>query len=189
MATYSYIREQVVFGVLRAAANQRNPTIPAPLDRIRAVFDASFFSVNSTVANNFAAHQDQREMLRVVSDVTFVSGDGTLPDNVLEKFISDGTFVVSGLIKYSFRRYPDWLRGGDTRLGLWTVIGETMKAKTAAPVTTFTGTASVSFICSPEVPATEDDEFVAPSDFQSDFINAMIQFIQGQITEVAAQTA
>jgi len=180
-----------VQGVIRGAANQRNPTIPAPLDRIRAVFDGSFATINSTVANVFAADQNRREMLRVSSSVTFVSGDGDLPDNVLEKFIEDGTFsnAASTTTKYSFRRYPEWLRDGDTRLGYWTVIGTTMKAKTPATVTAFTGTATVSFICSPEVPAEEDDEFVAPADFVSDFENAMVQYIQGQIAELAATTA
>lgn len=187
---YSHIREQVVQGVLRAAATApKAATLPPSLDRVRAQFDAAFFSVNSALANTFAANQDNREMLRVASDVTFTSGSGALPDNVLEKYISDGTFVVSALTKYSFRRYPDWLRGGDTRLGLWTVTGETMQAKTPAPVAAFTGTAAVSFICSPEVPATEDDEFVAPEDFVSDFIDAMILFISGQSAEIAAQTS
>lgn len=184
MATYSYIREQVVQGIIRASLPN-----PLPLDRIRAQFDAAFFSVNSALANVFAVDQDQREMLRVASNVTFTAGSGTLPDNVLEKFIPDGTFVVSALTKYSFRRYPDWLRGGDTRLGIWTVTGETMQAKTPAPVTTFTGVAAVTFICSPAVPATEDDEFAAPEDFISDFIDAMILFISGQSAEVAATAA
>lgn len=185
---YKTIREQVVQGVIRSASQARNPTVPPPLDRIRSQFDASFFAVNSQTAQAFAAQQNKREMLRVASTVTFVSGDADLPDNVLESYLEDGTFFITGK-KYSFRRYPDWLRGGDPRLGLWTVVGTTVKAKTPQPVTLLTGTAAMTFICSPPVPATEDDDFDAPSDFISDFVAAEIQFILGQTVETAAQTA
>lgn len=190
--TYSYVREQCIQGVIRAAAvNPRSNLIPVPLDRIRAIFDASFFSVNSAVANVFASKQDSREMLRVVNTVTFASGDAVLPDNVLEKFIPDGTLFITGspTPRYSFRRYPDWLRGGDPRLGLWTVIGTTMKAKTPQPVSAYSGSATYTAICSPAMPATENASFNAPDDFVSDFIEAMTEFIRGQITEVAATTA
>jgi hypothetical protein len=185
---YKTIREMVVQGVIRSASQSRNSTIPPPIDRIRTQFDASFFAVNSQTAQAFAAQQTKREMLRVASTLTFVSGDAALPDNVLESYIEDGTFFVTGK-KYSFRRYPDWLRGGDPRLGLWTVVGETVKAKTPQPITLFTGSAASTFICSPPVPDTEDDEFNAPSDYVSDFIAAEIQFILGQTVEIAAQTA
>lgn len=127
-------------------------------------------------------------MLRVTSNVTFTAGDGALPAYVLERFLPDATFYV-GTVKYSFHRYPDWLRGGDSRLGTWTVVGETMKAKTPQPVGLLTGTGAFSAICSPAIPATEDDEFVAPEDYVSDFLDAMTQYILGQPDEVAAQTA
>lgn len=184
MATYSYIREQVVQGVIRSASLARNPAVPPPLDRIRAQFDGAFFAVNSSVAKAFASDQDKREMLRAAATLTFASGDATLPDNVLESYIEDATLAVTGK-KYAFRRYPDWLRGGDPRLGLWTVVGTTVKAKTPQPVTAFTGSAATTFICSPAVPATESAEFVAPEDYVSDFIAAMVSYIFGQPMEVA----
>ncbi len=193
MATYDYVREQVVQGVLRSAASSpRTPIIPPSLDRVRMQFDAAFFSINSQTAEAFAARESNRELLRVSNDISIVSGTGTLPTNVLKKFIDDATFVVEATPtkKYSFRRYPQWLRTGDTRLGYWTTIGEAIKVKTPQPVsTTPTLTATFTSICSPEVPATEDAEFVAPEDFVSDFIQSMIQYIVGQTAETAAQTA
>ena len=186
--SYAYIREQVVQGVIRASIAN-----PIPLDRIRAQFDAAFFSINSQTAQAYAAQQDKRELLRTFSTITFVSGNGDLPTSTLKAYIEDGTFVPNGVVPakshYSFRRYPDWLRGGDTRLGLWTQVGDVIKAKTPAPVAAFSGTAACSFISSPEVPATESADFVAPDDFYPDFIAAMTQYILGQPMEVASQTA
>lgn len=188
MSSYKYIREQVVQGVIRSASQSRNPIVPPPLDRIRAQFDAAFFAVNSQTAQAYAARENQREMLRVSRTLTFVSGDADLPSDTLRSYIEDCTLVVTGK-KYSFRRYPQWLRTGDTRLGYWTEIGDVLKAKTPVTGAAFSGSAAFSSIESPEVPATEDAEFVAPSDYVSDFIAAMVQYILGQTTEVAAQTA
>lgn len=185
MATYASIREQVVQGVIRGSLAN-----PIPLDRIRAQFDAGIFSINSQTSQVYAGKENNREMLRTSTDLTFVSGDSTLPTNTLKGYMEDCTFSVSGsTVKYSFRRYPDWLRGGDPRLGLWTTIGEAIKAKTPTPVTAVTGTGVFSYIGSPEIPATEDDEFVAPEDYLPDLIAAMIQYILGQSMQEASATA
>jgi hypothetical protein len=188
MSSYKYIREEVVQGVIRSASQARNPAVPPPLDRIRAQFDAAFFSINSQTAQAYAARENQREMLRVARTLTFVSGDAAVPTDTLKSYINDCTLTVTGK-KYSFRRYPQWLRTGDTRLGYWTEIGDTLKAKIPATGTAFSGTASFSSIESPEVPTDEDDEFDCPDDYLPDFEAAMIQYIIGQTMEVAAQTA
>ncbi len=192
MASYKFVREQIVQGVFRAAAaSPRTPVVPPPLDRIRAQIDAAWFSVNSQVSEAFAARESNRELLRASNDISMATGTGTLPTNVLKKYIEDATFVVSATPtkQYSFRRYPQFLRTGDTRLGYWTTIGDTIKAKTPQPVANLTGTATFTSICSPDVPATEDAEFVCPDDYLPDFINAMIQFVLGQTADTAAATA
>ncbi len=193
MATYAYVREQVVQGVIRAAAaSPRTPLVPPSLDRIRAQFDAGIFSINSQTAQAYAAQESRRELLRASNDITITSGSGTLPTSTLKAFIEDSTFVVAATPtkKYSFRRYPQWLRTGDTRLGYWTNIGETIKVKTPQPVSvTPTLTATFTSICSPDIPATENATFVAPDDYLPDLIAAMIQYILGQTMEMAAQTA
>ncbi len=193
MSTYKYVREQIVQGVLRGAASSpRTPMIPPSLDRVRMQIDAAWFSINSQTSQAYAAQESRRELLRASNDITITLGSGTLPANTLKGFIEDATFVVAATPtkKYSFRRYPQFLRTGDTRLGYWTNIGETIKVKTPTPVSTTPSlTATFTSICSPDVPATEDAEFVAPEDYQSDFIQAMIQYILGQIADVAAATA
>jgi hypothetical protein len=188
MSSYKYIREQVVQGVIRSASQARNPVVPPPLDRIRAQFDAAFFSVNSQTAQAYAARENQREMLRVGRTLTFVSGDADLPTDTLKSYMDDCTLVVTGK-HYSFRRYPQWLRTGDTRLGYWTEIGDTVKAKTPVTGVAFSGSAAFSSIESPPVPATEDAEFVAPDDYVPDLIAALVQYILGQTMEQAAETA
>jgi hypothetical protein len=161
------------------------------LDRIRAIFDASFFEVNSQVSESFATQESNRELLRVSNSIVMAAGSGTLPGNTLKKYIEDATFTVSATPtkRYSFRRYPQYLRANDSRLGYWTTIGETILAKTPAPVTNLTATATFSSICSPAIPATEDDLFVAPDDYISDFNAGFVQFILGQTADTAAITA
>lgn len=185
MATYKYIVTQILDGVIRQSPN------PPSQDRIRSAIDASWFSINSQVSEAFAAKESNRELLRASNDITFTAGSGALPTNVLKKFIEDATFVVSTTPTkhYSFRRYPDFIRGGDTRLGYWTTIGESIKAITPQPVTNFAGTGTLTSICSPAIPDTEDDEFVAPDDFVPDFIQAFVQFILGQTADMAAATS
>ncbi len=190
---YATIREIVVQGVIRGASSSpRTPLVPPSLDRIRAQVDAAFFSINSQTSQAYAAQESRRELLRASNDITITSGSGTLPTSTLKAFIEDATFEVSATPtkKYSFRRYPQFLRPGDTRLGYWTNIGETIKVRTPQPVSTTPNlTATFTSICSPEVPATEDDEFVAPDDYVPDLIAALVQYILGQTMEEAAQTA
>lgn len=181
--TYATIRETVVQGVVRASMPN-----PLPLDRIRMQFDAGFFTINSTVSEAFAADESRRELLRGIDTVTFAGGDAAIPTSTLKKFIEDCTLVVSG-VQYSYRRYPQWLSGSSRQLGLWTQAGETLKAKTKVPVVAVNGAATFSSIKSPDVPTTENDDFVAPEDFVPDLINAMTQYILAEIAEKAAQTA
>ncbi len=180
---YSELRERTVQGVIRGL-----PVSP-PLDRIRAVFDASFFQLNSTTAEAFASSYAKRELLRTPHTITFTAGVGTIPSDVLKKYVEDGTFVgPTG--RYSYLPYPDFLRAFDRRLGYWTVRGDVVEAKVPVSGAVLTGDASTTFISSPAVPTAEDDEFVAPDDFTSDLLGALVEYIQGvMIQEQAAKTA
>ncbi len=182
---YSELRERVVQGVIRTS-----PVSP-PLDRIRAVFDACFFQVNSQVSEVFASKDTHRELLRAPKTLTFIAGEADVPTDVLKKYIEDGTFEVTGspTPHYSYLSYPDYIRTFDKRLGYWSNVGETFKAKKPITGAVLTGVALSTFICSPAVPTSETAEFVAPSDFLPEFIDAATQFIQGQMLEMAAQTA
>lgn len=180
---YRELRERVVQGVIRI-----RPDNPPPLDRIRAVVDGSLFQVNAEVADAFAADDQRRELLRAAKTLTFTSGTATLSSDVLKAFIEDGTFVV-GTAKYGFRPYPDFLRASDRRLGYWSLRGEIVDAKVPVTGAAFTGVADTTFICSPSVPAGENSTYEAPDEFIDEVINAMTQFIVGQMMEMAAATA
>jgi hypothetical protein len=180
--TYSMVREQCVEGVIR------NSTNPPPLDRIRAIFDASFFAINSQTSEAFAARNDKRELLRVVETLTFTAGSASVPTDTLKKFIADATLTVGTTI-YGFRKYNDYIRGHDPRLGAWTQIGESLLANKPQNAGVLTGSANFSSIQSPAVPATESADFDAPEDYYPDFIAAMTGYILGQTMDVAAETA
>ncbi len=182
MATYAELREQVVQGVVRGL-----PASP-PLDRIRAIFDASFFQLNSTTAESFAAIYSKRELLRRAQTITFTDGTATLPSDVLKKYVEDGTFTIAGA-RYGYLPLPDFLRAFDKRLGYWTIVGDTITAKKPVSGAVLTGDAETTFICSPEVPATENAEFEAPSDYVPDLLGALIEYTRGAMQEVAAKTA
>lgn len=185
MATYSEIRERCVEGVVRQSPN------PPPLDRIRMVFDASFFQVNSSTSERFASQNNQRDLLRASHALTFAAGSATIPTEVLKKFIEDGTFVVPSTPNavYGYLKYPQFLRGCDSRLGAWSFIGESIVAIKPQTGAVLASPATFTAITSPSIPATEDDEFVAPEDYVSDLINALTQFILGQIAQEAAETS
>lgn len=176
---YSELRERVVQGVIRGL-----PVSP-PLDRIRAVFDASFFMINSQVAEVFAQKEAHRELLRTPKTLTFTAGEAAIPSDVLKKYIEDGTFLPN----YSYRRFPDYQRTYDRRLGYWTNIGEVIRAKKPTSGAVLTGDADTTFICSPPVPISESAEYDAPDDFVPELLDAATQFILGQMLEMASQTA
>ncbi len=185
--TYAEIRERIVQGVVRGAA-------PDSLDRVRMQVDAAFFQINSTTAEAFAGHYEFRELLRAERSLTFTAGSAPLSSDVLKKYIVDGTFTVTPATgqptpHYAYRKYADYIRNGDPRLGKWTTIGESVLATTPQTLNVgaipLVGAATLTAICSPPIPATENDDFEAPDDFYPEFINTGILFIRGQPMEQA----
>lgn len=182
---YSEIRERVTEGVVRQSTN------PPPLDRIRMLFDASFPQVNSDVSERFASQNNERDLLRASHSLTFTAGSAAIPTEVLKKFMEDGTFTVPSTPNavYGYLKYPQFLRGCDPRLGAWSFIGESLVATKPQNGGALTSPATFTAITSPSIPADEDDEFDAPSDYIPDLIAAMVQYILGQIAQEAATTS
>lgn len=169
----------------------RNSTSPPPTDRIRAVFDGSIFQINSDVSERFASQNNERDLLRASHSLTFVAGSAAIPTEVLKKFIEDGTFVVPSAptAVYGYLKYPQFLRGCDPRLGAWSFIGESIVAIKPQTGAVLTSPATFTAITSPSIPTDEDAEFDAPTDYVSDLIDAMTQYILGEIAELAAKSA
>lgn len=185
MATYSEIRERCVEGVVRQSTN------PPPLDRIRMLFDASIFTVNSDVSERFASQNNERDLLRASHSLTFTAGSAVIPSEVLKKYAEDGTLTVPSTPNavYGYLKYPQFIRGCDKRLGAWSFIGESIVAIKPQTGAVLASPATFTAITSPSIPADEGDEFDAPEDYVSDLINALIQFILGQISQEAAATS
>lgn len=179
--TYAEIVERALVQV-----QQKQPAFD--WDRLRVAIDSAFFQINSTTAEVFAAVDSKREMLRAARTLTFTDGSATLSSDVLKKYIEDGTFTVTGA-KYSYRSYPDFLRAYDRRLGYWTLIGETLRAKKPINGIPLTGDVDTTFIQSPPVPALQNSTFVAPDDYLPELIGALVQYALGQIQQQAAATA
>lgn len=171
--TYAEVIERIIQGV-----QAKRPELS--LDRLRVQADAAFPQINNQVSEAFAADQNRREMLRRLENVTFTDGEADLPSTVLKKFFDDAVLSITNQ-RTTFRRYPDYARGGDSRLTTWSSYGETLFCTEAAVVgvdtTPYTGAATLLAICAPAIPATENAEFVAPDDYVPDFIDAGIAFL------------
>lgn len=168
--------------------------MPPSLNRLRAVVDAAFPQINSQVSQEYAAAESKRNQLRTVKSLTFAGGTAALTDDVLRSYLDDCTLLVSG-VAYAYRReYADFLANVQSRLGIWSTNGATIYANTPATAgsgsTGYVGAASFVCIASPAIPSTEDDEFVCPPDYTSDFIDSFIDFIlSGKTMNQAAATA
>lgn len=182
---YSEVRERVVEGVVRQSPN------PPALDRVRMIFDASIFAVNSDTSERFASQNNERDLLRASHSLTFTAGSAAIPSEVLKKYIEDGTFIVPSTPNavYGYLKYPQFLRGCDPRLGAWSFIGESIVAVKPQTGAVLASPATFTAITSPSIPATESEEFDAPSDYLPDLIAAMVQYILGQIAQEAATTS
>lgn len=194
---YSEIVNRIVFGVNGRSKN------PASLNLIRAMIDAAFPQISSDTAEVYAANDNSRNELRQIKVLTFTAdpdnpsvGLATMDDTVLRKYLKDCSLRVTTAVgvplqKYAYRpEYDDFLNSGDPRLGRWStngaIIGATTPATSGSGATALTGAALFICICAPEMPATEDDEFVAPADFLPDFIDAVILFVSNNMVTMTA---
>jgi hypothetical protein len=155
------------------------------------LIDGSFFQINSQTAEAFAADESRRELLRATKTLTFTAGTTALPSDALKKFIFDATFVETSnpSRRYAFRQWPAYLRSADKRLGYWSTIGETVGAKVPTSAAPLSGSVSLTCACSPAVPVTETDPYIAPDDFIPELIDTGIDFIRGALLAKAAETA
>jgi hypothetical protein len=188
---YGEIRDRIIFGVTRKA------TGPVSLNRLRAVIDAAFPQINNQVAEVYAEDENKRSSLRAIKPLTFTTGAASFPNGLLKDYLKDCTLIVdvSPPQYYGYRpEYDDFLRGGDSRLGIWSANGNTIYANTPATSgsgsTGLAGAASFICICSPDIPTAEGDEFVAPADYVPDFIDTFIDWIlSGKTMNQSAEAA
>lgn len=182
---YSEITERILQGVLRVKPD-------ASRARLTMQIDAAFPQINSQVSEAFAAREDKRSLLgRVFPSVSFTSGEAALPSGVLEKYLKDASLTITfngSLTRLDYVwPYTDFSRNRDSRLGCWAVNGQTLYAKTPAPVTAYSGTGILVCIASPALPTSAGATYVGPDDFIPELIDAFIEYLLGKTEESAAE--
>ena len=159
-----------------------------------AMADTLFPSVAQAVSESTAADEYKRSFLRREKSVTLVAGEATLSDDVLVRYIADAVlFDPAALSKhYAWRDYPDFVKRGDRRLGVFTVQGEMLLAVIepntgfAVPLTA-TGPRTLVVPCQVVKPASATTEVDAPDVVISDLVEALSEALRGQLVTATGE--
>ena len=152
----------------------------------------TLFPVTSqAVCEMAAADPAKRSLLRRSKSVTLVAGEADLTSDVLTKFFSDATLLdTSDLSKhYAFRDYPDFIRRGDKRYGIFTRNEDTLmvvepNANFTQPLTA-TGARTLVVPCVVVPPASASEDVDANDEILSDLIEALTEGLRGMMTKSA----
>lgn len=185
MSTYAEIVERVVQGVQRLKPGMSRAAITMQID-------AAFPQINNQVSQEYAAVEDNRKVLRKNVALTFAGGVIAVPSNVLLKYLKDATLVLSTGEKAALiEPYDDFLRVRDNRLPWWSFNNSVLNAINSATNGggAYAGSATLTCIASPDIPALATDPFTGPDDYTPDLIDAMISFLTGKTEEAASTEA
>ncbi len=189
--TYQDLLYAAINNGLSGTIALQNPAVDAI-----GIADTLFPVVSQSVSEAAAANDYKRSLLRREKSLTVVAGEATLDDDVLTHYMSDATLIdPSNLNKhYAWRNYPDFIKRGDRRLGVFTVKGGTLlqvidpNVGFTVPLVT-TGTYSLTIPCVVVKPATATTNIDAPDEILSDIREALSQALRGQLPKVAGEAA
>jgi hypothetical protein len=161
-----------------------------------AIADTLFPTVSQAVCEAAAASEYKRSLLRREKSLTLVAGTATLTDDVLTHYIADATLIDPAVLtkRYAWRDYPDFIKRGDRRLGIYTMKGGNViqvidpNAGFTVPLVT-TGTRTLTIPCVVVKPATETTTVDCPEEILSDLVEALSEALRGQQAKVAGETA
>jgi hypothetical protein len=160
-----------------------------------SVADTLFPIVSQAVSETAALNEYKRSLLRRSKSLTFAAGAATLTDDVLTHYIPDATLIDPATLskKYAWRDYPDFIRRGDKRLGVFTVQGSTIlliepNANFTVPLTA-TGARTLTVPCTVVKPATAATVIDCPDEVLSDLDEALGNALRGAIIKTAGMTA
>jgi hypothetical protein len=187
--------EKLIYTAVTNAMRGIPPAIAAS-SNAEIIAQTLFPEVSQSVSESAAADEYKRSLLRREKSLTLVAGEATLPDDVLLNFIADAELINSNNIsqRYAWRDYPDFVKRGDRRIGIFTLqAGTTFQVIApnvgfSIPLTT-TGSYLLTTPCSVEIPAVYTDPVDAPSQIISDLTEALSNAIRGELTKVAGQAA
>lgn len=171
------------------------PEQSAAIDAI-GLADTLFPTVSQGVCEAAAADPSRRDLVRRQKSITLVAGAATLTSDVLVHYIQDSVLLdTSSLSKrYAWRDYPDFVKRGDRRLGIYTVVaGHTLQVidpnqPFAVPLTT-SGARVLTIPCVIQKPASATDDIDANDELISDLDEALSNALRGEVIKQAAQAA
>lgn len=157
--------------------------------------DSLFPVVAQAVSEAAATDENKRSLLRRPKSVTLAAGIATLTDDVLTKYIVDATLIDPASLtkKYAWRDYPDFVRRGDRRLGVFSLQGVSLlviepNAGFAVPLVA-TGARTLTIPCCVVKPAAHTDDVDCPDAILSDLDEALSDTLRGEIARVAGARA
>lgn len=184
--------------LLSAINNAMRGVLPeqsAAIDAI-GIADTLFPTVSQGVCEAAAADPARRDLVRRQKSITLVAGSATLTSDVLVHYIQDSVLLDTANLskRYAWRDYPDFVKRGDKRLGIYTVVaGHTLQVIDPNQSFTVPLTASgARVLVIPTVvekPALATDEVDCNEEVLSDLQEALAEALRGAIIKQAGQAA
>lgn len=172
------------------------PEQAANVDDVLAIADTLFPVVSQAVCEAVASNEYRRSLVLKQKSITLAAGIATLSDDVLTHFIPDAVLIDPTALtkKYAWRPYPDFVRRGDLRLGVFSMRGGSTlvvcdpNVAFAATLTT-TGARTLTVPCAVEKPATFSTAIDCPDELLTDLDEGLSNALRGFITSKEAGAA
>ncbi len=175
---------------LRGTLALQNPAVDAV-----GIADTLFLIVSQAVCESAAMDEYKRSLLRREKSLTLVAGSATLTDDVLTHYIADATLIDPATLtrRYAWRDYPDFIKRGDRRIGIFCVRGTLFQmidpnVGFTVPLTA-TGARTLTIPCVVVKPALATDQVDCPDEILSDLDEALANALRGAIIKEAGQAA
>ncbi len=189
--TYSDLLYAAINNALRGSSALQNPAVDAI-----GIADTLFPVVSQSVSEAAAANEYKRSLLRREKSVTLVAGSATLDDDVLTHYTADATLIdPTNLNKhFAWRDYPDFVKRGDRRLGIFTLKSGVLlqvidpNVGFTVPLVT-TGTYTLTIPCVVLKPATASTNVDCPDEISSDLVEALAEALRGVAAKQAGEAA
>lgn len=184
---------ELIYTAVTNAMRGMKPAIAAS-SNAEFIAQTLFDEVAQSVSETAAANEYKRSLLRRTKSITLTAGQATLDDDVLTHYIADAELLdTSALTKhYAWRDYPDFVRRGDKRIGIFTLKGGNMlqvidpNGNFTSPLTAL-GTRSLTVPCVVVKPATATTDIDAPNEILSDITEALSNAIRGASSKAAGE--
>lgn len=186
--------KDLLYSAINNALRGVPPEQSAAIDAI-GIADTLFPVVSQSVCEAAATNEYKRSLLRREKSITLTAGQATLTDDVLTHYIADATLIdpVGLSKKYAWRDYPDFVRRGDKRLGVFSLQGTSIlviepNANFTVPLTA-SGARTLTVPCVVVKPATASTDIDCPEEILSDLDEALSEALRGQLSKMAGAAA